>query len=151
MALRLTRALPSSSSVHRSSHHEAGENERTNDRQLVKTVRTTTSAQSMTPPQTPSHQSSPTVCAILQMGKLEALGSQNDKPGSRNRVGRTSLCFSLQHPHSLSCTQRVGVRDRRLASTLPDMEQEKTGEDVSVAAKAGPSALEEERRNIKAT
>lgn len=70
MALRLTRALPSSSSVHRSSHHEAGENERTNDRQLVKTVRKTTSAQSMTPPQTPSHQSSPTVCAILQMGKL---------------------------------------------------------------------------------
>ena len=60
-------------------------------------------------------------------GKTEAQGSQNDKPrGSRNRVGMTSLRFSLQHPRSLSCTRRVGIRDRRLVSTLPDTEQEKT-------------------------
>jgi len=60
-------------------------------------------------------------------GKTEAQGSQNDKPrGSTNRVGMTSLRFSLQHPRSLSCTRRVGIRDRRLVSTLPDTEQEKT-------------------------
>ena len=60
-------------------------------------------------------------------GKTEAQGSQNDKPrGSRNRVGMTSLRFSLQYPRSLSCTRRVAIRDRRLVSTLPDTEQEKT-------------------------
>ena len=64
------RPLPSYSPVQRASHNEAGEDERTNDRQLVKTVRTTTSSRGVTPPQEPSHQSSPTVCAILQMGKL---------------------------------------------------------------------------------